>query len=99
MRLIGYPPLKANTDGISCGEHADYGMLTILHMNECKASLQVKTQEGEWLKVSPIENCFVVNIGDMLTVMTNGIYKSTLHRVIHNGDKYRTSVPFFFEPR
>jgi isopenicillin N synthase-like dioxygenase len=29
---------------------------------------------------------------------TNGIWKSTRHRVIHRGNGYRVSVPFFFEP-
>ncbi|RIA90339.1 hypothetical protein C1645_693652, partial [Glomus cerebriforme] len=31
-------------------------------------------------------------------VWTNDIYKSTLHRVIHRGENYRVSVPFFYEP-
>lgn len=34
----------------------------------------------------------------MVEIMTNGMYKSTLHRVIHKGNRYRVSVPFFFEP-
>lgn len=38
------------------------------------------------------------NIGDMLSEWTHGIYKSTLHRVVHNADSMRISVPFFFEP-
>jgi isopenicillin N synthase-like dioxygenase len=42
--------------------------------------------------------CYVVNIGDMAEVMTNGLWKSTKHRVIHTGDRYRVSIPFFYEP-
>jgi isopenicillin N synthase-like dioxygenase len=34
----------------------------------------------------------------MMEHWTNGLWKSTLHRVIHNGTNYRVSVPFFFEP-
>jgi isopenicillin N synthase-like dioxygenase len=40
----------------------------------------------------------VVNIGDMVDVMTNGLWQSTKHRVIHTGGGLRVSVPFFYEP-
>lgn len=40
----------------------------------------------------------VVNIGDILDSLTSHTYKSTYHRVIHRGDKFRVSIPFFFEP-
>jgi isopenicillin N synthase-like dioxygenase len=44
------------------------------------------------------KGCFLVNIGDMLSKWTDGIYKSTRHRVLHTSDKMRISVPFFFDP-
>jgi isopenicillin N synthase-like dioxygenase len=44
------------------------------------------------------KGCFLVNISDMLSKWTHGIYKSTRHRVLHNSDKMRISVPFFFDP-
>lgn len=40
----------------------------------------------------------MVNIGDMLKIWTNGLYQSTLHRVMNDDSKYRVSVPFFYEP-
>lgn len=40
----------------------------------------------------------VVNIGEMWEIWSNNLYKATLHRVIHRGDNYRVSVPFFYEP-
>ncbi|KAJ3371459.1 hypothetical protein HDU91_005290 [Kappamyces sp. JEL0680] len=99
MRLIGYPPLGAAAgSGISCGEHTDYGMLTILNTDDTPGALQVKTKGGDWIDADPIEGCFVINIGDMVNNLTNDLYKSTLHRVIHKGSNYRISVPFFFEP-
>jgi isopenicillin N synthase-like dioxygenase len=44
------------------------------------------------------KGCFLVNIGDMLSKWTDGIYQSTRHRVLHNSDKMRISVPIFFDP-
>lgn len=108
MRMIGYPPLeKPHRNGhtaeddlseLSCGEHSDYGCVTLLLSDPTPGALQVKLQDGTWLNADPIPGAFVVNIGDMIERWTNGIWKSTRHRVIHRGDGYRVSVPFFFEP-
>ncbi|CAG8696592.1 9356_t:CDS:10 [Acaulospora morrowiae] len=102
MRVIGYPPLDSSegTDrvGVSCGEHTDYGCLTFLNQDNTREALQVQTKEGEWIYANPIPGSFIVNIGDMLNVWTNDVYRSTLHRVIHKGNSYRVSVPFFYEP-
>ena len=110
MRMIGYPPLeksntnKTNSDGeedlseFSCGEHTDYGCVTLLLADPTPGALQVKTRDGAWLNADPIPGAFVVNIGDMIEQWTNGVWKSTRHRVTHRGNGYRVSVPFFFEP-
>jgi isopenicillin N synthase-like dioxygenase len=58
----------------------------------------VQLKDGTWLSADPVRGAFVVNIGDMIERWTNGLWRSTLHRVIHRGDAYRVSVPFFYEP-
>ncbi|KZW03339.1 Clavaminate synthase-like protein [Exidia glandulosa HHB12029] len=55
-------------------------------------------EEGVWLMADPKPGCVVCNIGEMWEIWTQGLYRSTLHRVIHRGSNYRVSVPFFFEP-
>ncbi|KAI0034630.1 Clavaminate synthase-like protein [Vararia minispora EC-137] len=55
-------------------------------------------EQGIWINADPIPGCVVCNIGEMWEIWTNGLYKSTLHRVIHRGSNYRVSIPFFFEP-
>ncbi|KAJ3763697.1 Clavaminate synthase-like protein [Lentinula raphanica] len=52
-------------------------------------------EEGIWITADPILGCVVCNIGER-EIWSNGLYKSTLHRVVHRGSNYR--VPFFFEP-
>ncbi|KAF9046441.1 Clavaminate synthase-like protein [Panaeolus papilionaceus] len=117
MRVIGYPPLPKDHDGISCGAHKDYGCLTFLYADPTPSALQVflkqprkkavvvdnlpseqGNEEGIWINVDPIPGCVVCNIGEMWEIWTNGLYRSTLHRVIHTGANYRVSIPFFFEP-
>ncbi|MCJ1254227.1 hypothetical protein MMC24_002041 [Lignoscripta atroalba] len=87
-----------DTDGVSCGAHTDYGCLTLLLADGTTGALQVQARDGSWINADPIEGAFVVNIGDMMERWTNGLWKSTLHRVVHRGQGYRVSVPFFFEP-
>jgi isopenicillin N synthase-like dioxygenase len=55
-------------------------------------------EEGHWVIADPIPGCFVCNVGEMWEIWSNGLYKSTLHRVIHRSSSYRISIPFFFEP-
>ncbi|KAK5257354.1 hypothetical protein BJ546DRAFT_976279 [Cryomyces antarcticus] len=99
MRMIGYPGLdRDDVDGFSCGEHSDYGCITLLLADSTKGALQVQTKNGDWVDANPLEGAFVVNIGDMMERWTNGLWKSTRHRVVHRGENFRVSVPFFFEP-
>ncbi|MCJ1478399.1 hypothetical protein MMC13_007079 [Lambiella insularis] len=101
MRAIGYPPLEGGEEeereGVSCGAHTDYGCLTMLLADGTRGALQVRGREGG-VDADPVEGALVVNIGDMMERWTNGLWKSTEHRVVHRGDGYRVSVPFFLEP-
>jgi isopenicillin N synthase-like dioxygenase len=58
----------------------------------------VEAKDASWIPAEPVPGAFVVNIGDIVDTLTSHQYKSTFHRVIHRGDKYRVSIPFFFEP-
>jgi isopenicillin N synthase-like dioxygenase len=100
LRLIHYPPLPAGAQQASCGEHTDYGLLTLVLQEPHAAALQVRhAATGEWRTAPPMPGAFTCNIGDMLTVWTNGRYTSTLHRVMHTGGgRSRVSAPFFYEP-
>jgi isopenicillin N synthase-like dioxygenase len=44
------------------------------------------------------QDCLLVNIGDMLSKWTNGLYVSTRHRVRHTSPETRISIPLFFDP-
>ncbi|KAF8497270.1 hypothetical protein F5888DRAFT_1907078 [Russula emetica] len=50
-------------------------------------------EEGMWITVDPIPGCMVCNIGEMWEVWTNGLYRSTVHHVIHRGSNYWRSFP------
>ena len=99
LRLLHYPSIPKNSpsDLYGSAPHTDFGCLTILAQDEI-GGLQVQTKEGKWINVPKVEESFVVNVGDMLTMLTNGLLRSTPHRVINKSGKERFSCPFFFDP-
>ncbi|AAQ16088.1 iron/ascorbate oxidoreductase family protein, putative [Trypanosoma brucei brucei TREU927] len=77
-------------------EHSDFGVMTLLYQ-DASGGLQVRDSSGELMDVPPVEGSFVVNLGDMMEMWTNGQYRSTKHRVVATG-KERYSMPFFCNP-
>ena len=99
LRLLHYAKEESKPDdGIfACGAHSDYGMLTLLLTDEI-GGLQILTKDGTWIDVPPRPTAFVVNLGDMLERWTNGLFCSTLHRVLTSGKSERYSLPCFYDP-
>ncbi|EOA25663.1 hypothetical protein CARUB_v10019014mg [Capsella rubella] len=96
MRILGYPGVNQD-NVIGIGAHTDYGLLSLINQDDDKTALQVKDMAGDWIPVVPIAGSFVCNIGDMLKILSNGVYESTLHRVINNFPRYRVCIGFFYE--
>jgi isopenicillin N synthase-like dioxygenase len=96
FRIFHYPPLATQDARWSVGEHTDYGLITIL-AQDSSGGLEVRGPDG-WIAAPPIENSFVVNLGDMLERMTGGRYKSTPHRVHNTSGVDRLSFPLFLDP-
>jgi len=97
-RLLHYWPLKDFESEIGVGEHTDYGMLTILKQDLTGGLQVLNAKDGKWVHCCPIQNAFVVNLGDMLSRWTSHRFKSTVHRVVNISAKDRYSVPYFLEP-
>ncbi|WZZ25760.1 hypothetical protein YC2023_009161 [Brassica napus] len=94
LRMNYYPPCPEPDQVIGLTPHSDATGLTILlQMNEVEG-LQIK-KNGKWVSVKPLQDAFVVNIGDMLEMITNGTYKSIEHRGVVNSEKERLSMATF----
>ncbi|KAJ4838076.1 hypothetical protein Tsubulata_040842 [Turnera subulata] len=96
MRLNYYPPCQKPDLTLGTGPHCDPTSLTILHQDHV-GGLQVYIDE-KWHSVNPDPAAFVVNIGDTFMALSNGIFKSCLHRAVVNNRVVRKSLAFFLSP-
>ena len=98
LRLLHYPPIPLDADGIRAGAHEDINLITLLLGAE-EAGLQLLTKSGDWLSIDPPKGAMVINVGDMLQRLTNNRLPSTTHRVINPPPERRHiprySMPFF----
>ena len=81
-----YPAMSAEQvalkKDIGLGSHTDLQCFTLL-WQDMNGGLQVLNSEGQWIKATPIEGTFVVNIADYLQRLSNDMFKSTVHRVFN----------------
>jgi len=103
MRLLHYPAQPEPTGNhIRAGAHEDINTITLLLGAE-EAGLELKTKDGRWIPVSPKPGELVINIGDMLQRLTNGVLRSTSHRVVNpapdRASHARYSMPYFLHFR
>ncbi|MEP1765189.1 MAG: 2-oxoglutarate and iron-dependent oxygenase domain-containing protein [Sulfitobacter sp.] len=94
LRLLHYVRQEITKDAksVNMGAHTDYECLTLLHTRN--QGLQVMTEDDGWIEVPVDPDVLVVNIGDMMEAWTNGIFRSTPHRVL-NLRPERFSLPYF----
>ncbi|XP_008812217.1 protein DMR6-LIKE OXYGENASE 2-like isoform X2 [Phoenix dactylifera] len=91
-----YPPCPQPELAIGLPAHSDHGLLTILLQNGV-SGLQVK-RRGSWVRVEPLPNSFLVNTGDHMEIVSNGRYKSVLHRAEVNSQSTRLSIASVVAP-
>ncbi|PNX60471.1 protein SRG1-like [Trifolium pratense] len=98
MRMSYYPPCPQPEKVIGLTNHSDpQGITLLLQLNEVEG-LQIK-KDGMWVPVKPLPNAFIVNIGDIIEIITNGTYQSIEHRAIVNSEKERLSIATFYSPK
>lgn len=102
LRIIHYPPIPTDItpDSQRAAPHEDINLITLL----CEATtpgLELLKPDGTWLPIQPIPGQIIVDTGDMLQSLSNGVLKSTTHRVVNPNSSRdrRFSMPFFVHPR
>ncbi|MGA7802961.1 MAG: 2OG-Fe(II) oxygenase family protein [Gammaproteobacteria bacterium] len=101
LRFLHYPPVAGDLQPaqLGAGAHSDYGSVTLLWQGDQVGGLEVLAKNGSWQPVTPVPGAVVVNIGDLLERWTNGVLRSTRHRVQPRVDgRERYSIAFFCDP-
>jgi isopenicillin N synthase-like dioxygenase len=99
-RYIHYPAPPASPPANITGNtaHVDWGLLTILLQDDI-GGLEVQNPAREWIPAPYIPDTFIVNLGEMFEVLSNGLYRASMHRVISNtSGRSRYSAPTFIDP-
>ncbi len=99
-----YPPVDGEPmdNQYRRGPHSDFGTLTILYQDDTGGLEVLHRDTGEWLEVPVVPGSFVLNLGDLMEVWTNDLWRSTKHRVLvpppEKRATARVSIPFFHQP-
>ncbi|XP_022715673.1 protein SRG1-like [Durio zibethinus] len=98
MRMNCYPPCPEPELAIGLSPHSDaVGITILLQINEMEG-LQIR-KDGAWVPIKPMPDAFIVNVGDIMEIVTNGIYRSIEHRATVNSEKERLSIATFYCPK
>ncbi|CAM0907862.1 unnamed protein product [Alopecurus aequalis] len=99
FRMNYYPQCSSTPDKVlGFSPHSDGSFLTILLDVNLVQGLQIR-RHGAWIPVKPRNDALLVNVGDLLEIMTNGKYKSIEHRVTIDAHKERLSISAFHVPK
>jgi len=99
MKHIGYHPQAgdhARRPGVAA--HLDFSLVT-LTLQDDVGGLEVQRPSGEWVAVPPVRGSWLVNIGELLQLVTGGRLVATPHRVVNPSvSRSRLSIPVFINP-
>lgn len=102
LRVIHYPPVPgdAHPASVRAAAHEDINLITLL-VEATAGGLELLQRDGTWMPVHALRGHIIVDTGDMIQNMTNGVLRSTTHRVVNpdNSRERRFSMPFFVHPR
>ncbi|KAI8000756.1 Codeine O-demethylase [Camellia lanceoleosa] len=98
VRMSYYPPCPQPEMVMGLRPHSDATCITILLQVNGVEGFQVK-KDGIWIPVNFLPDAFVVNVGDTLEILSNGLYNSIEHRATVNSVNERISIAMFFNPK
>ena len=102
LRILHYPPIvDQEIPNERAAAHEDINLITLLVGSE-QDGLEIQNIQGDWVPINMIEGTIICNVGDMMHRLSNGLLRSTTHRVINpkgeNAQQSRYSMPFFVHP-
>ncbi|CAN1799324.1 Protein DOWNY MILDEW RESISTANCE 6 [Linum perenne] len=87
-----FPATEKENTGVYA--HKDMNLLTLVLQDQV-GGLEF-LRDGVWIPITPIPHSLVVNVGDVIQVLSNDKYKSSTHRVRSQMGKDRYSYAFAY---
>ncbi|XP_022751698.1 gibberellin 3-beta-dioxygenase 3-like [Durio zibethinus] len=97
LQLNSYPVCPDPGRAMGLAPHTDSSLLTLLYQSWV-SGLQVYRDGAGWVAVEPVEGALVVNVGDLMHIVSNGKFKPVLHRAVVNNTHHRVSTAYFYGP-
>ncbi|GMY35954.1 gibberellin 3-beta-dioxygenase 3-like [Fagus crenata] len=97
LHLNSYPICPDPSRAMGLGPHTDSSLLTLLYQSST-TGLQVLRDNVGWVPVHPISGALVVNIGDLMHILSNGQFKSAMHQAVVSKTHHRISAAYFYGP-
>lgn len=94
-------PSDPSVGRYGAGPHTDWGSFTILATDQTPGLQIYRSEYGSWLDVPPVPGALIINAGDQISILTNQVYKSALHRVLISKEtlhrpRYSTAIFAYF---
>ncbi|KAL6517670.1 hypothetical protein OROMI_033371 [Orobanche minor] len=96
MKINYYPKCPQPELTLGVEAHTDISALTFI-LHNMVPGLQL-FYNGNWVTAKCLPNSIIMHIGDTIEILSNGKYKSILHRGLVNKEKVRISWAVFCEP-
>ncbi|GFZ15147.1 similar to RAS 5 [Actinidia rufa] len=86
-----YPPCPQPVLALGLPPHSDYSCLTIILQST--TGLEILNKEDmTWRAVPDLKGALQIHVGDHIEVLSNGAYKSVVHRATLNKNRTRISI-------
>ncbi|XP_052209930.1 anthocyanin synthase-like [Diospyros lotus] len=96
MKINYYPKCPQPELALGVEAHTDVSALTFI-LHNMVPGLQL-FYDDKWVTAKCVPNSIIMHIGDTIEILSNGKYKSILHRGLVNKEKVRISWAVFCEP-
>jgi gibberellin 3-beta-dioxygenase len=93
-----YPRCPEPERAIGLPAHTDSGFITLILQSPVPGLQLLRRRPDRWVTVPAPPGALVVMLGDLFQVLTNGRFRSALHRAVVNRERDRISVPYFLVP-